>query len=111
MGKIYACKLDGKCDVSKKNRKKCQKCRYEACLAAGMDPGNPLAHLESKSPEFFNHLFPYLGLVLNEDQKKARFRKSLEKKSEPRSGSEIESDGFEGFQMDSDPQVQGIYQS
>jgi hypothetical protein len=61
VGKVYACKQDGKCDVSKKNRKKCQKCRYEACLRVGMDP----------------------GLVLTEDQKKARFRKMLEKKNDP----------------------------
>ena len=46
--------------MSYKNRKKCQKCRYEACLRVGMDP----------------------GLVLTEDQKKARFRKMLEKKNE-----------------------------
>jgi hypothetical protein len=47
-----------------------------------------------------------LGLVLNEDQKKARFRKSLEKKSEPLPGNDPESDGFEGFQMDNDQQVE-----
>ena len=46
---------DGKCDVSYKNRKKCQKCRYEACLIAGMDP----------------------NLVLTEEQKKARYKKRL----------------------------------
>ena len=62
VGKVYVCKQDGKCDVSKKNRKKCQKCRYEACLRVGMDP----------------------ALVLTEDQKKARFRKMLEKKNEPK---------------------------
>ena len=54
----YKCKKEGKCDVADKNRKKCQRCRYEKCLEAGMKPNQ----------------------VLNAEQKKVRFRKMLEKK-------------------------------
>ena len=57
-GPTYQCKKDKKCDVTLKNRKKCQRCRYEKCLAAGMNS----------------------RLVLTEDQKKVRFRKMIEKK-------------------------------
>ena len=55
----YVCKYDNRCDITSSNRKKCQKCRYERCVAVGMDP----------------------SLVLTEDQKKTRFRKMLEKKT------------------------------
>ncbi len=34
-GPAYVCKKEGKCDVTSKNRKKCQRCRYERCLSAG----------------------------------------------------------------------------
>ena len=60
----YACKKDGKCDITNKNRKKCQRCRYDACLKAGMNP----------------------HLVLTDEQKKVRFRKMLEKKGSSGSG-------------------------
>ena len=54
----YICKHDGKCDITSKNRKKCQKCRYDKCIEIGMNP----------------------NLVLTDDQKKVRFRKMFEKK-------------------------------
>ncbi|TRY76250.1 hypothetical protein TCAL_08790 [Tigriopus californicus] len=54
----YVCKKDGKCNVTAKNRKKCQRCRYDKCVDMGMNP----------------------SLVLTDDQKKVRFRKMLEKK-------------------------------
>ncbi len=34
-GPDYVCKKEGRCDVTAKNRKKCQRCRYDRCLAAG----------------------------------------------------------------------------
>ena len=34
----YLCIKDGKCEILLKTRKKCQYCRYQACLAAGMKP-------------------------------------------------------------------------
>ena len=34
----YVCKKDGKCDIADKNRKKCQRCRYDKCISVGMDP-------------------------------------------------------------------------
>lgn len=54
----YTCKKEGKCDITSKNRKKCQRCRYDRCLHVGMNP----------------------SLVLTDEQKKVRFRKMLEKK-------------------------------
>jgi hypothetical protein len=63
-GPTYVCKKDSDCDITAKNRKKCQKCRYDKCLASGMNP----------------------VLVLNDDQKKVRFRKSIEKKGSNTTG-------------------------
>ncbi len=54
----FECKKSGDCMVDTKSRRKCQKCRYERCLANGMNP----------------------DAVLNDDQKKIRFRHSLKKK-------------------------------
>lgn len=53
----YHCKGTETCDVTYKNRKKCQKCRYQQCLQVGMDP----------------------SLVLTDEQKQARFRKRIQK--------------------------------
>ena len=55
----FKCKKEGKCEVTVKTRRKCQKCRYDLCLKVGMDP----------------------NLVLSEDQKKVRFRNYLKKKA------------------------------
>ena len=63
------CKHDGKCDITSKNRKKCQKCRYDKCIEIGMNP----------------------NLVLTDDQKKVRFRKMFEKK-----GNGVEVNGGDG---------------
>lgn len=54
----FKCKRNNQCDITEKTRRKCQKCRYELCLSAGMDP----------------------SLVLDDDQKKVRFRNYLRKK-------------------------------
>ncbi|TRY80570.1 hypothetical protein TCAL_16754 [Tigriopus californicus] len=54
----FKCKRNNQCDITEKTRRKCQKCRYELCLNAGMDP----------------------SLVLDDDQKKVRFRNYLRKK-------------------------------
>ena len=35
----YFCLVAGECKIDQRSRKKCQYCRYQACLAAGMKPG------------------------------------------------------------------------
>ena len=55
----FKCKNDNKCFVTLKTRRKCQKCRYDLCLKEGMKP----------------------EAVLTDDQKKIRFRNSLQKKA------------------------------
>ena len=55
----FKCKNDNKCLVTLKTRRKCQKCRYDLCLKEGMKP----------------------EAVLTDDQKKIRFRNSLQKKA------------------------------
>eukprot|EP00095_Tigriopus_kingsejongensis_P003147 maker-scaffold662_size116868-snap-gene-0.16 protein:Tk03147 transcript:maker-scaffold662_size116868-snap-gene-0.16-mRNA-1 annotation:"achain thyroid hormone beta dna binding domain homodimer with inverted palindrome tre" len=54
----FKCKRESRCDITEKTRRKCQKCRYDLCLKSGMDP----------------------SLVLDDDQKKVRFRNFLKKK-------------------------------
>ena len=34
----YFCLVAGECRIDQRSRKKCQYCRYQACLAAGMEP-------------------------------------------------------------------------
>ena len=55
----FKCKNDNKCLVTIKTRRKCQKCRYNLCLEQGMKP----------------------EAVLTDDQKKIRFRNSIQKKA------------------------------
>lgn len=55
----FKCKKTGKCEVTVKTRRKCQKCRYDLCLKIGMKPES----------------------VLTSDQKKKRFHNSFQKKS------------------------------
>ncbi len=50
----------GKCVITPENRKKCNKCRYDACLRAGMRP----------------------QAVLNESQYQRRFRKMISKQQQ-----------------------------
>lgn len=52
------CKKNGNCVLTVNNRRRCQRCRYERCAAAGMRS----------------------DAVLNDDQKKIRFRKLLLKR-------------------------------
>lgn len=54
----FVCKKNGRCTITVTTRRRCQKCRYDKCVAAGM-----------KSEA-----------VLDEDQKKVRFRKLLLKR-------------------------------
>lgn len=54
----FKCKKNNTCEVTVKTRRKCQKCRYNLCLAQGMKP----------------------EAVLTDDQKKVRFRNSIKKK-------------------------------
>ena len=55
---MFFCKFSGNCIVTMKNRRRCQKCRYDRCLKAGMSPEG----------------------VLSETQKKIRFRKLIQKR-------------------------------
>jgi hypothetical protein len=54
----YLCKSSGRCQITFKTRRHCQRCRYEKCLFSGMSP----------------------EAVLSEDQKQIRFRKLLHKR-------------------------------
>ena len=54
----FVCKKGGDCVITVKTRRRCQKCRYNRCLMTGMSP----------------------EAVLDEDQKKIRFRKLLLKR-------------------------------
>jgi len=55
---IFFCKYSNNCTVTVKNRRRCQKCRYDRCIKAGMSPEG----------------------VLSETQKKIRFRKLIQKR-------------------------------
>ena len=54
----FSCKNNGRCHINVANRRKCQKCRYDRCVVAGMCP----------------------QAVLTEDQKKVRFQRMLRKR-------------------------------
>ena len=54
------CKFDGNCVVTKRTRRRCQKCRHSLCLKAGMNP----------------------DAVMTEEQKRIRFRKLISKNKE-----------------------------
>ena len=56
----FVCKKTGKCNVTPKTRRRCQKCRYDLCIKAGMQP----------------------EAVMTEDQVKVRFRKMFTKRGE-----------------------------
>ena len=49
---MLRCKKGGRCPISLRTRKSCQRCRFERCLAVGMKP----------------------GWVLTEEEKEKRFR-------------------------------------
>ena len=52
------CKKLGSCKITLKNRKKCKKCRYQRCKESGMTQ----------------------DAILDDDQKKQRFRKMIQKR-------------------------------
>ena len=54
----FVCKKSGRCNVTTKTRRRCQKCRYDLCLKAGMQP----------------------EAVMTDDQVKVRFRKMFTKR-------------------------------
>lgn len=60
----FMCKSTGECNVLHKLRKKCRKCRYEKCIRVGMKP----------------------SLVLSDEEKIKRFKKSLSKKAMDKDG-------------------------
>ena len=77
---VFECKFDGNCEVTVKTRRKCQKCRYELCLKAGMRPEN----------------------VLTPDQKSVRFRKKrMKTESTSSATSGNGEDAFLGFRNNS----------
>eukprot|EP00095_Tigriopus_kingsejongensis_P006198 snap_masked-scaffold252_size238019-processed-gene-1.16 protein:Tk06198 transcript:snap_masked-scaffold252_size238019-processed-gene-1.16-mRNA-1 annotation:"vitamin d3 receptor b-like" len=53
----FVCKKNGQCPITCQNRKSCRRCRYELCLKAGMKT----------------------GFVLDDTQKKVRFRKLIKR--------------------------------
>eukprot|EP00095_Tigriopus_kingsejongensis_P005279 snap_masked-scaffold464_size163657-processed-gene-0.14 protein:Tk05279 transcript:snap_masked-scaffold464_size163657-processed-gene-0.14-mRNA-1 annotation:"ecdysone receptor a isoform" len=58
---VFQCKYEANCEITVKTRRKCQSCRYNLCLRAGMRPEN----------------------VLTPDQKSVRFRKKRQKAAQP----------------------------
>ena len=67
----FVCKNGGVCVVSRKNRRKCQQCRLDRCLKAGMSQ----------------------SAILTDEQKKKRFRKMIQKRER-----EQQQGGFSGPQ-------------
>ena len=55
----FICKKSGNCNVTPKTRRRCQKCRYELCIKAGMQP----------------------DAVMTDDAVKVRFRKMFTKRA------------------------------
>jgi len=49
----FQCKFEGKCEITIKNRKTCQSCRFKKCMTTGMNP----------------------SWVLSDEQRKKRFKK------------------------------------
>ncbi len=68
----FKCKKGGACVINLKTRRKCQKCRYNQCLANGMRP----------------------EAVLSDDQKKARFKNAIKKRESGESAKEPVSKEF-----------------
>ena len=47
----YNCRRQGKCEITLKSRKNCQKCRFERCLEVGMKPSWVLSEEERSRSE------------------------------------------------------------
>ena len=67
----FVCKKGNNCEVNVRTRRQCQKCRYDLCLAAGM------------RPEF----------VMNDAQKRARFKTSPADEAEENGGAIVAAPG------------------
>jgi len=65
----YFCLVAGECKIDQRSRKKCQYCRYQACLAAGMKPGWVLKRENNE--------------VLVENKRKTKKTESVFKKPRP----------------------------
>lgn len=76
----FVCKKGNVCVISLKNRRRCQKCRYDLCLKSGMRP----------------------EAVLTVDQKKVRFRNMLRKKNARRSEATISRETVDDDDSDDD---------
>lgn len=86
----FVCKKGGDCVITVKTRRRCQKCRYNRCMMTGMSP----------------------EAVLDEDQKKIRFRKLLLKRqrlesNNPEDGSTRDEDHSNDDDVDGDIDVEG----
>ena len=65
----FVCKKNGKCNVTPRTRRRCQKCRYDRCITAGMQP----------------------DAVMTDDQVKVRFRKMFTKRADNKRSTSVNS--------------------
>jgi len=65
--RTFQCKFENKCEITIRNRKTCQSCRFQKCMTTGMNP----------------------SWVLSEDQRKKRFKKYREGGGEGEEGQEL----------------------
>ena len=79
----FVCKKNNACEVTVKTRRRCQKCRYDLALKAGMKP----------------------EAVLTEDQKKVRFRNAIEKKASKTTNEQDEDDVNDEDQLVADDRL------